>query len=87
MKQLDLPELLRIMRECAGEDEALASSGDVARTDFASLGYDSLALMETATKVARDYDVDIAEDELASVRTPAEFIKIVNDRLAAPVGD
>lgn len=81
MKQLDLPELLRIMRECAGEDESVSSRSDVAETDFAALGYDSLALMETATKVEQEYHVTIAEEQLASVRTPAEFIHVVNEQL------
>jgi minimal PKS acyl carrier protein len=85
MRQLTLDELLRIMRECAGEDEnLLAAGGDgAADVDFSSLGYDSLALLETATRVSRDYGVELAEDELGSINTPGDFIRAINRRLAA----
>ncbi|EWC63333.1 Acyl carrier protein [Actinokineospora spheciospongiae] len=83
MTELTLDGLITIMRECAGEDEAVDLDGGVEDTPFDELGYDSLALMEAASRVGRDYGVDLPEDALGRVRTPGEFLTLVNDRLAA----
>jgi act minimal PKS acyl carrier protein len=88
MTTFTLDDLITIMRECAGEDESVTLSGEVAEVDFEELGYDSLALMEAASRVQRSYDLSFPEDELAQVRTPAAFVTLVNEQLAkaAPVG-
>jgi minimal PKS acyl carrier protein len=85
MNELTLDELIEIVRECAGEDETVDLDGDVADTAFEELGYDSLALMEAAARVSRDYEVVLPEDALADIRTPAQFVTLVNGRLAAGV--
>jgi minimal PKS acyl carrier protein len=78
-----LDEFITIMRECAGEDESINLSGEIDEVDFEELGYDSLALMEAASWVQRSYHLVFPEDELARVRTPAAFVTLVNQRLAA----
>ncbi|GAA2719500.1 MULTISPECIES: acyl carrier protein [Streptomyces] len=82
--QLTVGKLFAILRECAGEEEPVADGADAAGTDFPSLGYDSLALLEATARVSREYGVEIPEDDLADVHTPAEFITLVNRLLAAP---
>jgi minimal PKS acyl carrier protein len=82
VKMLTIDDLMLIMRECAGEDES-ASGGQVADVEFSELGYDSLALLETASRVAREYAVEIPEEDLAAVRTPAEFVTAVNGLMVA----
>ncbi|GAA0906421.1 acyl carrier protein [Virgisporangium aurantiacum] len=82
MEQVTLDDVKQIMRECAGEDESIDLDGDVADLPFAELGYDSLALMETASRTERRFGVAIPEDDLAEVSTLNGFVALVNRRLA-----
>jgi act minimal PKS acyl carrier protein len=82
MSTFTLAELIRIMRECAGEDDQVDLDGEVAEVDFAELGYDSLALLETAGRVAREWGVSLPDEELSQVRTPAGYVTLVNRELA-----
>lgn len=82
MTTFNLNDLIKIMRECAGEDESVNLSGEIAEVNFEELGYDSLALMETASRVQRTYGLSLPEDELAEVCTPAAFVTFVNKNLA-----
>ncbi|MEV4754161.1 acyl carrier protein [Micromonospora sp. NPDC049559] len=86
MTVFGLDELMQIMRECAGEDEAAQFGGDLANTEFNQLGYDSLALMETASQVARRLDISLPEEEFARVETPAQLLALINERLSARSG-
>ncbi|MFI0909606.1 acyl carrier protein [Streptomyces abikoensis] len=81
MSVFTIDELIRIMRECAGEDEADDLTPDVADQDFDLLGYDSLALMATASRVEREHGLRLPEEEMAEIRTPAAFVALVNEEL------
>ncbi|MEE1813625.1 acyl carrier protein [Streptomyces sp. NPDC004288] len=81
-KELTVERLFGILRECAGEEEGVAGAEDAVDVEFTELGYDSLALLETTARVSQEYRVDIPEDELADVRTPAAFLATVNRLLA-----
>jgi len=83
MRKLTVAELKKIMRQCAGDDGGSAMDGDITDIAFEELGYDSLALLETAGHVQREYGVTLAEDGLAEVATPGEFVRFVNTLLAA----
>lgn len=80
-----LDDLRRIMRECAGEDEAGGLDRDIAAVDFDSLGYDSLALMETASRIEREFEVVLPEGEVSQLHTPEQFVQCVNGRLSQAV--
>lgn len=82
MVQLTVPELMQVMRECAGEDESVAFAGDVGGTDFADLGYDSLAVLEVTSRLSHDYGVTLPEEGVSELRTPADMVHFVNARLA-----
>ena len=79
MPQIMLSELADIMRECAGWAQSLEEAPD---ESFLELGYDSLALMETHSRINRDYGVGLSEDELGSLRTPRELVDFVNTLIA-----
>ena len=81
MSQFTIEDLKRIMRECAGEDDAFALAGDVRGVPFEDLGYDSLALMETASRIEREYGVGLPEDEIADIVTPGALVDFVNGRV------
>jgi minimal PKS acyl carrier protein len=80
---ITLRELEDILRKCAGEDESAESLEQSPEQPFDELGYDSLALLETYSRIKRDYSVEISEDDLSEVRTPQELVDLVNRRLRA----
>ncbi|MEW2549524.1 acyl carrier protein [Streptomyces sp. NPDC047002] len=79
---LSLDDLTRILRESAGEDEAVDLSGDIADVSFTDLGYDSLALLEVASRVTREYRVSLPDEELDRAETPRAFVELVNTELS-----
>ncbi|MGH3939782.1 MAG: acyl carrier protein [Pseudonocardiaceae bacterium] len=79
--ELIVEDLLQIMRECAGEDETVDLGGEIADVDFEDLGYDSLALMETLSRVERRFGISLPEENLEKIRTPEAFVTFVNERL------
>jgi act minimal PKS acyl carrier protein len=83
MPQFTVRDLQDIMRECAGEDESAQPLEQAADETFADLGYDSIALLETQSRINRDYGVEISEDDLADLATPREMVEFLNTRLAA----
>jgi act minimal PKS acyl carrier protein len=80
--QLTIDDLKKIMRECAGEDDAVSLEGDILDTSFLDLGYDSLALLETAALVKRQYGVTVSDEDLHGIETPRAFLEKVNSVLA-----
>jgi minimal PKS acyl carrier protein len=77
MSRLDLPELTRILRECAGVDEAVDLEGDILDMAFPELGYDSLALLQTIGVIQREFGIEL-DDSAAGTETPREFLALVN---------
>jgi len=80
---MTLRDLQDIMRECAGEDESAQSIEEAPDESFADLGYDSLALLETQSRVKREYGVEFSEDDLADITAPREFVEFFNSLLLA----
>ncbi|WP_040872017.1 acyl carrier protein [Nocardia exalbida] len=78
---ITITELRRILVDCAGGEDLAELGGDIAAVEFEELGYDSLALIETAARIQRDFGVMIPEEELIEVRTPQELVDIVNAQL------
>lgn len=73
-----LHDLRRILREGAGADEGVDLDGEILDTEFDDLGYDSLALMETAARITREYGIPIDEDALLAATTPRRLLDLVN---------
>ncbi|MEU5940787.1 acyl carrier protein [Micromonospora sp. NPDC047548] len=83
MRQFTIEDLRRIMRQCAGESDALNLDGDILDTSFDDLGYDSLALLETTSRTSQEFAVELPEDGMASATTPRRLLDFINDQLAA----
>lgn len=83
MAQISIDDLRRILVACAGEDDGIDLSGDILDVHFTDLGYDSLALMESAARIERDYGVALADDVLADASTPRELLDLVNRAVPA----
>ncbi|GGV77844.1 actinorhodin polyketide synthase [Streptomyces gelaticus] len=78
-----LDDLKLILRTGAGTDEGVDLDGDILDTDFEALGYESLAMLETGSRIEREYDITLDEEALAEARTPRTLIAFVNEHLAA----
>jgi act minimal PKS acyl carrier protein len=73
-----IDDLARILRDGAG------AAGDITPdAEFELLGYDSLALLETYTRIEREYGISLDEETLGSPSTPSELIAVVNAHLPA----
>ena len=83
MAEMTLEHLRGTLIACAGEEDSVDLSGDVLDVPFADLGYDSLALMESAAMIERDYGIELPEEEVARARTPRALLHLVNTLTAA----
>lgn len=83
MPDLTIDDLSRILRECAGEDEAAGSGNAFADTTFTNLGYDSLAVMEAAACLKREYGVRLTDEEVLDIGTPRELLELARRQIAA----
>ncbi|MGW5052775.1 acyl carrier protein [Actinokineospora sp. NPDC004072] len=84
MTEMTLAELTRLLRECAGADDAVDLDGDILDVPFDDLGYDSLALFNTAGRIERDHAIRLPDDLVGEVSTPRELLDVVNAHLGQP---
>ncbi|MFJ8622711.1 acyl carrier protein [Kitasatospora sp. NPDC093550] len=82
MSEFTIDDLKRIMRDCAGEEESVDLDGEILDARFEELGYDSLALIETTSRIAREFGVRLPEEELGEVGTVRDLLVLVNERLS-----
>lgn len=85
MDAFTMDDLKQIMRQCAGEDDSASLAGEIGACRFDDLGYDSLAVMETASRVEREFGVTLPDDLVSEIGTLSEFVTFVNERLTAHV--
>ncbi|MFD2471037.1 acyl carrier protein [Amycolatopsis silviterrae] len=85
MRELTYDDLMEIIRRCAGESDEMAQTTDARDIPFAELGYDSLALMETASMLQRDYGVELPDETVVDIDTPRALVELVNSRLGSAV--
>lgn len=73
-----LPDLTRMLRESAGEEEGIDLDGDVVDTPFIDLGYDSLALLQVIGQIQREYGLSIPDDAVVDAETPGALLALIN---------
>jgi acyl carrier protein len=81
--ELTLDDLRRILRAVAGEAEGAGLDGDILDVSFTDLGYDSLALLETAGQIERERDLQLAESTVTEAQTPRQLLAAVTEQLVA----
>ena len=64
MPQFTFDELKRAMLAAVGEDDSIDLERDILDVPMADLGFDSLALMDVADILEREYGIEIPEDEI-----------------------
>ena len=84
MATFDKEQLVLLLRECAGEDEAVNLDGDILDADFSDLGYDSLAMYNTVSRIERDFHISLGDDVLTEASTPRALLGKVNRMLPQP---
>jgi act minimal PKS acyl carrier protein len=84
--RITLSDLVTALRQCAGEDESVDLGGDIADRTFTELGYDSIALLETSARMAERFGLDLDDDVLADLLTPAALLRYLN-QVAAGTGE
>lgn len=81
MSELTLAALTDIMRVCTGEAAEIDLHDEILDVEFAALGYDSLALLETAGRIQQVYGVRL-DDDVAQANTPRILLALVNKAIA-----
>jgi act minimal PKS acyl carrier protein len=82
MQVLTLDALRQLLRKSAGEAEDVDLDGDIAGIPFEELGYDSIALLETAAAIERDYGITLSDETVGKAETPGTLLALVNERMA-----
>nr|QDG00824.1 acyl carrier protein [Streptomyces griseus] len=81
-KEFTLDDLTRILLEGAGADEDVVLDEDILDKQFGDLGYESLALLETASRIEREYGISLDDDIFTEHPTPRALIETINTALA-----
>jgi minimal PKS acyl carrier protein len=80
--EMTIDDLKQILREAAGTDDSVDLDRNILDVEFADLGYDSVALLETGGRVELKYGVVLPDEAIAAMPTPRTFLTLVNDRIA-----
>lgn len=75
---ITLDDLKRILRQAAGADDSVDFDGEILDTEFADLGYDSLALLETAVRITREFGIALDDDVALGAQTPRQLLDVIN---------
>ncbi len=81
--ELTADELKDILRTVAGEGDDGALDGNIMDSGFADLGYDSLALLETGSRIERQYGITLEDSAVTDAETPRALLEVVNDLLSS----
>ncbi|RSS83371.1 acyl carrier protein [Streptomyces sp. WAC06614] len=85
--RLELADLARLLSECAGDSEGIDMTDPaVLDQDWMDLNYDSISLIQTTSRIERDYAVQLDEEELGDADTPRRYLDMVNSALSARAG-
>ncbi|MFI7118838.1 acyl carrier protein [Amycolatopsis sp. NPDC049868] len=74
-----LEDLKRVLREGSGETDDL--DGEILDVEFEALGYESLALLETTSRIERELGIVLDEEAVALANTPRALVDLVNAQL------
>ncbi|MFI1838432.1 acyl carrier protein [Streptomyces olivaceoviridis] len=83
-QRFTLEDLRRVLREAAGADDGaddgVVFGGDVQDVEFTDLGYDSLALLETVSRIEREYGISLGDAVIGEATTPRALVRAVNEQ-------
>jgi minimal PKS acyl carrier protein len=79
-RDVTIEDLKSVLRSCAGEADDIDLDTDILDREFEDLGYDSLALLETAAQISQEYGVELDDDAMLAARTPRQLLDLINDQ-------
>jgi act minimal PKS acyl carrier protein len=82
--EFTIKDLRRIMHESAGEGDGADVDVATADVEFIQLGYESLALLETGSRIEREFGIKLDDSALFDSPTPRALIEAVNAQLTVP---
>lgn len=74
-------DLKTIMLATADEDIAPVLDGDFLDRPFSDMDYDSLSVLEIATRIQQIYHLEIADEAIADMTTPRSVVDYISSRL------
>jgi acyl carrier protein len=80
MTSFTIAELNTTIAKCLGHDAGGEVTEGSLDSEFAELGYDSLAVYELMTRLQDDVGIPISDDEIDELTTPRLVIEFVNER-------
>lgn len=86
MEPLTLTDLKKILHECAGEEQDPDPRRDIDDIPFDELGYDSIALLETAGRIQRTYGARLDDDAVTKAGTLRALLELTNRAIAGAAG-
>jgi act minimal PKS acyl carrier protein len=82
MDRFTLDDLRQIMLEWAGQAEDVDLDGDILDVTFENLGYDSLAMLETTSRIEKAAGIKIPDYTVNELSTPRTLLHFVNDSVS-----
>ncbi|MBB0244092.1 acyl carrier protein [Streptomyces alkaliphilus] len=83
MSGITFGDFKAIMSRCAGELDGRELTENDLDTAFTDIGYDSLAVLEIASQIQREYGLQIPDEAIEEMTTPGDVIGYVNRHLTA----
>ncbi len=83
ISEYTIDELIITLQAAAGESTGVTLHGDILDVSFDELGYDSLALLETAARISRERGIMLPDSTVTDADTPRALLATVNERVAA----
>ncbi|CAI4166209.1 acyl carrier protein [Streptomyces albidoflavus] len=82
MSTISFNDLKTIMSRSLGEVDGTELTEADLTTPFTEIGYDSLAVLEIASQLQREYGLQIPDEAIEEMDTPQAVIDYVNTSLA-----
>ncbi|GGS91754.1 MULTISPECIES: acyl carrier protein [Streptomyces] len=82
MSSMTFDDLKQIMTTAVGEGEAEELVEGRLTVAFTEIGYDSLAVLEIASQIQRQYGLKIPDEAIEEMDSPQAVLDYVNARLA-----
>ncbi|HEX8007662.1 MAG TPA: acyl carrier protein [Trebonia sp.] len=86
MTEFTSTDLAQLLRECGGEDEGPYEDVLALDEPFEDLGYDSLVLFNVVARIERSHRIRLTDQAVADATTPRALLRLINSKLAVPVG-
>lgn len=81
MSAFTLDELKVVVHEASGVTDGVSLDENTLDETMRELGYDSLAVLEIASKIQRDFGIDMPDEAIEGMQTPRAILDYVNSQL------